>query len=74
MENATKALLIGAGMLFAVVVVSMVLYTYTQITTYYNSKQNEQEVKQQAEFNIEFSAYDRDLTGFELVTLINKAI
>ena len=38
MENATKVLLIGAGMLFAVVVVSMVLYTYNQITTYYNSK------------------------------------
>ena len=75
MENATKALLIGAGMLFAVVVVSMVLYTYNQITTYYNSKQDEQEVKQQAEFNIEFSAYDRDdVTGFELVSLINKII
>lgn len=75
MENATKALLIGAGMLFAVAVVSMVLYTYNQITTYYNSKQDEQEVKQQAEFNIEFSAYDRDdVTGFELVSLINKII
>ena len=75
MENATKALLIGAGMLFAVVVVSMVLYTYNQITTYYNSKQDEQEVKQQAEFNTEFAAYDRDdVTGFELVSLINKII
>ena len=74
MENATKALLIGAGMLFAVVVVSMVLYTYNQITTYYNSKQDEQERKQQSEFNIEFSAYDREITGFELVSLINKII
>ena len=74
MENATKALLIAAGVLFAVVIVSVVWIAYGNISGYYGAKQNNLSQEQLAAFNNEYATYDRDLTGFELVSLINKAI
>lgn len=75
MENATKALLIAAGMLFAVAIVSMGLYAYVQITEYYAAKQDATTTEQITEFNLAYEAYNRDdVTGFELVSLINKII
>lgn len=74
MENATKALLIGAGMLFTIAIVSIVWIAYGNISGYYNAKQSNIDQEQLAVFNNEYAVYDRDLTGFELVSLINKVI
>lgn len=75
MENATKALLIGAGMLFAVAIVSMMIYVYLNITGYYSEKQTALTKEQITEFNSQYEAYNRDdVTGFELVSLINKIL
>lgn len=75
MENATKALLIGAGMLFAVAIVSLMIYAYFSITGYYSEQQSSMTKEQITEFNNEYEAYNReDVTGFEIVSLINKII
>lgn len=75
MENATKALLIGAGILFAIIILSLAIFGYQQITQYYGEKQEVTTVEQIAEFNRQYEAYNRnDVTGFELVSLINKII
>lgn len=75
MENATKALLIGAGMLFAIAIISIAWATYTNITGYYQEEQKSLTSEQLADFNKEYEAYNRDnVTGFELVSLINKVI
>lgn len=72
MENATKALLIAAGTIFAVIIISIVWITYGNLTGYYSAKQSNLSQEQLAAFNTEYAAYDRELTGFELVSLINK--
>ena len=75
MENATKALLISAGILFAIVIISIGVLSYSGIKNYYAQKQTSLTAEQLAAFNREFEAYNRDdVTGFELVSLINKII
>lgn len=75
MENATKALLIGAGMLFTMAIVAIAWAAYTNITGYYQEEQKSVTSEQLADFNKEYEAYNRDnVTGFELVSLINKVI
>ena len=74
MENATKALLIGAGVLFAVIILSFAIITYTKISGYYQSEQSNLSIEQLSAINTEYGAFDRDLTGFEIVSLINKVI
>ena len=75
MENATKALLISAGILFAIVVVSRGVISYGRIKNYYGDKQSSLTTEQLAAFNLEYESYNRtDVTGFELVSLINKII
>lgn len=74
MENATKALLISAGVIFAVVIFSAMFYIYQMVSGYYQSKESNLTTEQLAQVNDEFSVYQRDLTGFELVSLINKCI
>ena len=75
MENATKALLMAAGILIAIVVISIAIVVYSRISGFYQTKQNNISEEQLAAFNSEYSAYDRDnVSGFELVSLINKTI
>ena len=38
MENATKALLIAAGVLIGIIILSMLLLGYNQISNYYNNR------------------------------------
>lgn len=75
MENATKAILVAAGLLIAIIVASMAVFLYGIISEFYQTKQNNISEEQLAEFNQQYSAYDRDdVSGFELVSLINKTI
>ena len=75
MENATKALLMAAGILIAIIVLSLAIVVYGRVTSYYQLKQRNISEEQLTAFNNEYSVYDReDVTGFELVSLINKTI
>ena len=75
MENATKALLMAAGILIAIIVLSLAIVVYGRISGFYQTKQSNLNEEQLAEFNNQYIAYDRtDVTGFELVSLINKVI
>lgn len=75
MENASKALLIAAGVLIGLILMTMILYSYSQISSYYKSKEQSETVKQLAEFNKQYNLYDRDdVRGSELLSLVNKII
>jgi len=74
MENATKALLISAGVIFAVAIFALVVYIYAQVSGYYQTKESNLTIEQMAEVNEQFAVYNREVSGFELVSLINKAI
>lgn len=75
MENATKALLMAAGILIAIIVLSLAVVMYSRVSEYYQQKQRNITDEQLAAFNDEYLAYNRDnVTGFELVSLINKTV
>ena len=75
MENATKALLMAAGILIAIIILSLAIVVYGRVTSYYQTKQRNISQEQLAAFNNEYTVYNRDdVTGFELVSLINKCI
>ena len=73
MENATKALLIAAGMLFAMMILSLMVYAYSMFTGFQQSKVNATREEQINEFNLEYESYNRkDVRGIELYTLYAK--
>ena len=75
MENAAKALLIAAGVLIGLILISMIIISSRQISSYYKAKEEEKVVEQLADFNEQFSVYNRDdIRGTELISLINKII
>ena len=74
MENATKALLIAAGMLLAILVTSLLVMFYNSLADYEQDKQNALTEAQIAQFNKEYEAYNREVSGFELLSLINKVL
>lgn len=75
MENATKALLIAAGILFAVMIMSLLLVGYNQMSSYYSAQHEEQQIKQLADYNKIFQNYNRKkIRGNEMISLMNRVI
>ena len=75
MENASKALLMAGGVLLTMLVISLLLYAWSSISAYQASQDAVKEVQQLAEFNSQYTSYNRDdVQGYELISLINKVI
>ena len=74
-ENIGRALLIAAGMLIAVMILSMLVLGYNEISNFYNEQSEATRIEQVTEFNNQFLNYQRDnLRGTEVLTLVNKVI
>lgn len=75
MENATKALLIAAGILFGLMIISLSLVMRNNVSSYYENMKNENIRKEIATFNGQYLIYQKDdLRGNDLVSLINKVL
>lgn len=75
MENASKALLIAAGILIGLILITMIIYGYGQISSYYEAKEANKETEQLVEFNKQYIGYNRDdVRGSDLLSLVNKII
>lgn len=75
MENATKALLIAAGMLIGLMLITTIMYGHNRISNYYNEKQQSELIDQLSDFNAQYIPYNRnDVRGSDLLSLINKII
>lgn len=75
MENASKALIMAGGMLLAILIISLLIYSWSLFSKYQSSKDSLSEVEDTAKFNEEFANYDRDgVQGYELISLVNKII
>ena len=75
MENATKALLISAAVMIAIMVLSLLMMAYNQVSDYYQTQHTDAMAKQTEEFNNKFINYDRDnIRGSDLLSLMNKVI
>ena len=75
MENASKALLMAAGVLIALIVIGALLLLMGNLTTYQQSADALTESEQITEFNNQYAYYDRDnVRGNEIISLTNKII
>lgn len=75
MENAAKALLIAAGVLIGLMLISLCTVSYKEISDYYKAKEEIKVIEQVADFNKQYNFYDReDVRGTDIITLVNKII
>ena len=75
MENASKALLMAAGVLLSLIVIGSLLLLANNLTTYQESADAQTESQQIAEFNSQYTYYNRsDVRGNEIISLTNKIL
>ena len=75
MENASKALLIGAAILFAVMILSLLMIGYQQISSYFAEKHEVAMIEQTTKFNGQFENYNqKSIRGSDMISLMNKVI
>lgn len=75
MENITKALMIAGGILFAILVLTLLVVFFNKMSSYYEEQSNVKSVEQMIEFNSKFENYNgQDIRGNELISVINKVV
>lgn len=76
MENASKALLMAAGILIALLILGALLLMFNQLSAYQKSNSDNLKVSQLVEFNKQFLNFtlDDEIYGYEVISLLNKVI
>ena len=73
MENASKALLMAAGVLITILIVSLIIFARNKAADFYNSNDAIDDTSDVTKFNLQFTNYERnDVKGVELISLSNK--
>ncbi len=73
MENASKALLIAAGIIISLLLISVLVFSFKKISEYQSSNKELADIQNTADFNEQFLQYNReDVKGYELVSLSNR--
>lgn len=74
MENASKALLIAAGILIAIMVVTLLVIGWNSISSYFQAKDENTRIVQLSEFNQEFENYTNaeSIRGTDILSLMGK--
>ena len=74
MENAAKALQIAAGVLLAVMILSLAVYFFSTISAWPTQEDDMESAEQLAKFNMEYEVYDKSLMyGVDVISCLNKA-
>lgn len=75
MENASKALEMAAGVMLGVLIMSLIAYFFTSISSWPEQQDNEKEMEQTAKFNLEYEVYDKKgMYGADVISCLSKAI
>ena len=75
MENATKALLIAGGVLIAIIIISLLIRTYGNISFFHREQISSEEAERIESYNKEYTKYlNKYVYGTEVITAINKTI
>ena len=75
MENASKALIMAASVLIAIVIISAFVLMMSNLTSYQQRNYDVTLTAQVAEFNNQFTTYARDgIRGSEMISLMNKVL
>ena len=73
MENASKALLIAGGVILVMLIVGLLIFSWTKFSEFYSSNDDLAEIEDLSKFNLQFTNYqDRKVYGYELISLANK--
>lgn len=73
MENASKALLIAGGILIALLIIALLVYSFGSMSGYFSSEETKEEAEQLEAFNKQYEAYQRKLLrGTDIISVINK--
>ena len=73
MENAAKALQIAAGVLISLLIISALVYGYTQLSNLKQIEEDNEGKEKATEFNLSYEVYNRSgVYGSELLSLANK--
>lgn len=74
MESANKAIMMAGGMLFAVMIMSLVAFVFSRLTTLPTEEDSQLLIQQAAAFNNEYTAYDKKIMyGVDIISVLNKA-
>ncbi len=75
MENAAKGLLMAGGMLLAVIVISLFIYGYTNVTHLAEADKNKGLLEEIQEYNQQYLAYNKSaMYGTDVISILNLAI
>lgn len=78
MENASKALLMAAGILIAIMVISLMIYLFVVFGSYAKGVHDENDIKALESFNVQFTQYENTkrgqaLTIQDVITIVTLA-
>lgn len=75
MENASKALLISAGVLFALIILGLFVILFSNLGIIGRSEEDRIAAKQLKAFNEEYEAYNKKrMYGTDIITVVRKAM
>ena len=73
MENASKALLMAGGILIAILIIALLVRSFTSVSIFQKAKLTEEEQQQLLAFNEQYTKYlNQYVYGTEVLSLINK--
>lgn len=73
MENASKALLMAGGILIAIIIIGLLVRTFSTINQFQMSNLSEEEQQKLVAFNEQYTKYlNQYVYGTEVASLINK--
>jgi len=74
LENSSLALKIAGGVLISMLIISLVVVSWSRFSKVQKEKVKADEIKSISDFNKEFESYNKDIVrGYELVSLANLA-
>lgn len=74
MENASKALIMAGTILISLIIIAALIFMFKGLTNYQKTSGEVSEEEQITNFNKEYTSFEKDLYGSELLSLINKAV
>ena len=75
MENVTKALIMAAGILLAIMIVSLLVMFGGSLSGYFSQEHDSKIIEQDTKFNAQFENYNQEtIRGNELMSVMNKVV
>ena len=75
MENVSKALMMAGGLLISLMVISLIVVLWGQLSGYFTEDSKTTVVEQDTKFNAQFENYNKkSIGGYDLISVINKII